>query len=468
MPQQKRSGRVLIVVQNLPVPFDRRVWMECQTLVAAGYGVSVICPKGPGDPRYQLLDGVHLHKYRPAPSASGLFGYALEFVWCWVLTALLSVRVLFREGFDVLQACNPPDTYWLLALPYKLLGKRFVYDQHDLCPEVYSSRFGESASPVLLRGLRLLERATYLTADHVISTNGSYRLMAMTRGGKASGDVTVVRSGPDTTRMRPGPAMPSLAQGRQHLVCYLGVMGPQDGVDVLLRSWSVLVKDMGRDDCHLALLGFGDCYDDLVAQSAALGLSASVTFTGRADADTIGEYLSTASVGVCPDPHSPLNNVSTMNKTMEYMAFGLPVVGFDLPESVVSAGDAAVWVLDDDVRGFASAVADLLDDPARRHALGSRARQRAVDVLDWRVQASAYVRVFDRLLHLPERRLVVLPNTTAAPGRFVALADRRSDDGPGSHPAAAFVPAQREGGQGADRRSRATLVSEPGVGGAPA
>lgn len=419
-------GRVLIVVQNLSVPFDRRVWLECQTLVAAGYGVSVICPKGPGDPSYEVLEGVHLHKYRPAPAAGGLGGYALEFVWCWVLTALLSVRVLLHEGFDVLQTCNPPDTYWALALPYKLLGKRFVYDQHDLCPEVYLSRFGASGSSLLLRGLRLLERANYRTADHVISTNGSYREIAMSRGRKAPAAVTVVRSGPDTSRMKPGPRDPALAHGRSYLACYLGVMGPQDGVDVLLRSWDVLVHEMGRDECHLALLGFGDCYEDLVRLASELDLDGHVTFTGRAGPEMVSHYLSSADLGVCPDPHSPLNDVSTMNKTMEYMAFGLPVVSFDLAESVVSAGDAAVFVEAGEA-AFAKAVATLLDDPDQRAELGCRARRRAVQVLDWRVQARRYVSVYDRLRRLPERDLIVLPDSVEA-GRFLAFPERRHED----------------------------------------
>ena len=229
---------VLIIVQNLPVPFDRRVWLECQTLRAAGYRVSVICPKGPGDPAYELYEGIHLYKYAPAPAAEGLRGYAVEFAWSWLRTAALSVRVLRDQGFDVIQACNPPDTYWALALPYKLLRKRFVYDQHDLCPEVYASRFGTAARPGLTRGLRLLERMTYRVADHVISTNGSYKSIAMSRGGRSEPDVTIVRSGPDTSRMKPSAPSPELANGRKHLATYLGVMGPQDGVDGLLRTWT--------------------------------------------------------------------------------------------------------------------------------------------------------------------------------------------------------------------------------------
>ena len=417
-------GKVLIIVQNLPVPFDRRVWLECQTLRAAGYQVSVICPKGPGDPGFETLDGIHLYKYPPAPQAEGVLGYSLEFVWSWLCTAGLSVRVLRRHGFDVIQACNPPDTYWALALPYKLLRRRFVFDQHDLCPEVYVSRFGAGSRPALERLLRWLERATYRVADHVISTNESYKRIAMVRGLRQACDVTVVRSGPDTTRMKREVPEPTLSRGHPFLAVYLGVMGPQDGVDGLVRAWSVLVHELGRDDCHLALLGFGDCLNELQTLSVELGIERHVTFTGRADASVISRYLSTADLGICPDPHSPLNNVSTMNKTMEYMAFGLPVVSFDLPETAVSAGDAAVYVPGNDPRDLARAVAQLLDDPPLRAELGRRGRQRAVQALDWCVQAPNYVAVFDQLVNAGKRDLVVVADP-AAPGAFRAFLERR-------------------------------------------
>ena len=417
-------GSVLIIVQNLPVPFDRRVWLECQTLVAAGYQVSVICPKGPGDPPYQLLEGVHLYKYPPAPPTEGFVDYVTEFAWSWLATAWLSVKVWRREGFDVIQACNPPDTYWALALPYKLFGKRFVYDQHDLCPEVYTSRFRSNASPKVLRALRGLERMTYAVADRVVSTNESYKRHAIDQGRLDSGSVTVVRSGPDTTRMAPGLQHPELLAGHEHLVCYLGVMGPQDGVDGLLHMWNTFVHDLGRKDALLALLGFGDSVPQLKALTEELGLTDHVVFAGRADPAMISAYLSTASVGVCPDPPSPLNNVSTMNKVMEYMAFGLPVVGFDLHESKVSAGDAGVFLAGGDVNAMAATVAALLDDHEERARLGGLARARAAGVLDWRWQAPHYIRVFDGLRGAA-RDLVVFPHKDGS-GRFHTARERRA------------------------------------------
>jgi glycosyltransferase involved in cell wall biosynthesis len=398
------TPHVLIVVQNLPVPLDRRVWLECQALRDAGYEVSVICPKGPGDPAYELLDGVHLHKYRPAPPTSGVLSYLVEFVYSWVCTAWLSLRVARRRRFDVLQACNPPDTYWALALLWRLCGVRFVFDQHDLNPEVFLSRFGTPTGlggRLQLTGLRWLERRTYRAAAHVILTNESYRRIAVTRGRVPVERTTVVRSGPDTSRMRPVDGLVRLRNGRKHLLVYLGIMGPQDGVDVVLRATDVLVRELGRD-VQVALLGFGDSYDELVALARSLRLDDRVTFTGRADLRMITEYLSSADVGLSPDPLNPLNDVSTMNKTMEYMAFALPVVAFDLTETRVSGADAAVYVdpsgpPEQAVRRFAAAVADLLDDPVRRAQMALAGRRRAEQVLDWQPQRRAYVGVFDRL-----------------------------------------------------------------------
>ncbi|HEY0871324.1 MAG TPA: glycosyltransferase family 4 protein [Acidothermaceae bacterium] len=404
MRRDKRPG-VLIVVQNLPVPMDRRVWLECGALTAAGYQVSVICIAGPNDPPYELLEGVHIYKYKPAPQANGTLGFVWEFAYSWSRAAALSVRVWRQHGFDVLQACNPPDTYWLLGFLYRLVGKRFVYDQHDLNPEVFLSRFGEPTGVVKraqYRMLLTLEALTYRFAHHVISTNESYRDVAISRGHRKASDVTVVRSGPDTSVMRPvaesAPDASPLRNGRRYLVCYLGIMGPQDGVDVLLQAVDYYVHVLGRDDCQFALLGFGDCLPMLREMSTALELDDYVTFTGRAEKATIAQYLSAADVGASPDPLNPLNDISTMNKTMEYMAYAVPVVAFDLKETRVSAQEAAVYVVPGDIAGFASALGDLLDDDDRRAEMAVQARLRAAAELDWRPQAIAYVGVYDQLL----------------------------------------------------------------------
>jgi glycosyltransferase involved in cell wall biosynthesis len=244
------TPHVLVIVQNLPVPLDRRVWLECQALRAQGYDVSVICPKGPGDPAREVLDGVHLYKYRPPPAARGLLGYALEFVYCWLRTALLSLLVWRARPFQALQACNPPDTYWLLARLWKRRGVRFVFDHHDLNPELFLSRFGTPTSARErweLRALTWLERQTFHTADRVISTNDSYRGIALTRGGCDPASVKVVRSGPETRTMR--PIVPDeRAEDDPFVLAYLGIMGPQDGVDTVLDVMEELVGARGRRD----------------------------------------------------------------------------------------------------------------------------------------------------------------------------------------------------------------------------
>lgn len=406
---QQRHGvaktHVLIIVQNLPVPLDRRVWLECQALVARGYEVSVICPKGPGDPGRQQLGGVRIYKYRPAPQARGVLGYLLEFVYCWIRTALLANKVWRDRPFAIMQACNPPDTYWLLARIWKRRGVRFVFDQHDLNPELFLSRFGAPTSlsgRAQLAALRWLEKQTYATADQVISTNESYRKVAITRGGMAPGDVTVVRSGPDTSVMRPVRPHESTPNASRHTLVYLGIMGPQDGVDTVLEVMEELVHRRGRSDVDAVLMGFGDCLEDLKRRCTELGLDDVVTFTGRAGAALIAQHLSAAAIGLCPDLKTPLNDVSTMNKTMEYMAYALPSVSFDLVETRVSAEDAALFVPSGDVTAFTDAVESLLDDPELRVELALRARERAAKVLDWGPQSAAYVQVYDSMCAIGE------------------------------------------------------------------
>jgi glycosyltransferase involved in cell wall biosynthesis len=395
-----RAAHVLVIVQNLPVPLDRRVWLECQALRDDGHDVSVICPQGPGDPARQVIDGVHLYKYRPPPAAHGLFGYALEFGYCWVRTAVLSRRVWRERPFRVMQACNPPDTYWLLARLWKRRGVRFVFDHHDLNPELFVSRFGSPTSARQrweLRALRWLERQTFRTADRVVSTNQSYRRIALSRGGCRAEVVKVVRSGPDTRSMRPVVPEPR-PEDAPFVLAYLGIMGPQDGVDTVLDVMDELVNVRGRHDVRAVLMGFGDCLEQLRADCTARGLDSVVTFTGRVDRTQIAEHLSVADVGLCPDAKSPLNDLSTMNKTMEYMAYALPAVSFDLVETRVSGGDTVLYAPAGDVTGFTDRVVRLLDDEELRVSLGLRARRRVSELLDWREQAEVYVSVFRDLV----------------------------------------------------------------------
>jgi glycosyltransferase involved in cell wall biosynthesis len=390
-------SRILIIVQNLPVPFDRRVWLECQALVADGHQVAVVCPKGPGDPAYAVLDTVELYKYRPYAPGGSKAGFIAEYIYSFAATAWGTLRARRRGRFAVLQACNPPDIFWPIALVLRAVDRtRFVFDHHDLCPELFQSRF--PGGPKLpYRGLLALERRTHRTADHVISTNDSYREIAIRRSGKSPADVTVVRTGPDPGFLQRGPEDPEQRRGRRFLAAYIGVMGPQDGVDIVLRAADIVVHELGRTDIAFTLIGKGDSFDELVALRDELNLGDHVEFTGRAPDELVRRVMSTADVGLSPDPKNPLNDVSTMNKTMEYMAFELPVLAFDLRETRVSAAAAGVYVTPNDVHEYATALVELMDDEPRRSRLGKLGRVRVEQHLAWGHQRVAYLDVYRRL-----------------------------------------------------------------------
>jgi len=391
-------SRILIIVQNLPVPFDRRVWLECRALTAAGHQVTVVCPKGKDDPAYEVVEAVELLKYRPYAPGGSKFSFVAEYLYSFTATAWLTLKARRSGRFDILQACNPPDIFWPIARVLRTVDHTtFVFDHHDLCPELYESRFPTGPRLPYL-GLRALERRTHRTADHVIATNESYRDIAIKRSGKSAADVTVVRTGPNPEFLRRGPARPELRRGRKFLAAYIGVMGPQDGVDIVIRAAHVIVHEQGRKDIAFTLIGSGDCFDELVRLRDELDLTEHVHFTGRAPDELVGQILSTADVGLSPDPKNPLNDVSTMNKTMEYMSFELPVVAFDLHETRVSAGDAAVYAEPNDVHDYARAIVALMDDEERRALLGKLGRERVEGQLAWSLQERAYLGVYERLL----------------------------------------------------------------------
>ena len=373
-------GRALILVENLSVPFDRRVWQESRALRDAGYDVSVVCPRGEKHDRepYALIDGIEIHRFPLTAATGGVSGYLREYSAALWRTWRLSRRL---GRFDVVHICNPPDLLFLVALPHKLRGARLIFDQHDLIPELYLSRF-RRGKDLLYRAVLALERLTYRLADVVIATNESYRKAAIERGHKDPDRVFVVRSAPDLTRFTGGAPDRGLKAGKEHLLCYLGVMGPQDGVDYALHSLAAL-RGIRPDDWHAVFVGSGDCFDEMVALSRRLGLSDRVTFTGRIPDEALLSYLATADVALSPDPRNPLNDVSTMNKVLEYMAVGCPIVSFDLREARVSAADAAVYAEANDTGAFASAVSTLLDDPADRLRRGEIGRERISNGLSW-------------------------------------------------------------------------------------
>jgi glycosyltransferase involved in cell wall biosynthesis len=378
---QASKSTALILVENLSVPFDRRVWQECTTLRDAGWEVHVICPQGTKrdtEPE-AVIDEVRIHRYPLRAATGGPAGYLKEYGSALWHTYRLARKV---GRVDVVHACNPPDLLYLVAKRLKRRGAAFVFDQHDLVPELYLSRF-DRGEDFLYRAVCRLERLTYKAADVVIATNESYRDVALRRGGKPEDRVFVVRSAPAVERFREVPAEPELKRGKPHLLCYLGVMGPQDGVDYALRALAALRDELSRTDWHAVFVGAGDTFDDMVALSKRLGLADQVEFTGRIpDADLV-RYLSTADVCLAPDPKNPLNDVSTMNKIMEYMAMARPIVSFDLKEARVSAGDAAVYAPANDESAFAKLIARLLDDPEERARMGSLGQARVGGALSW-------------------------------------------------------------------------------------
>lgn len=393
------SRRVLIIVENLPVPFDRRVWQEATSLSRAGYEVSVICPTGKGyETRREQLDGIEIYRYRLPLEASGALGYLVEYSGALFWQFLLAWRVFIGRGFDVIHACNPPDTIFLIGGFFKLFGKRFVFDHHDINPELYEAKFGRR--DFFYRLLLAFERWTFRTADVSIATNESYKRIAIERGGMDPERVFVVRSGPDLSRIKRQAPSPELKRGRRFLVGYVGVMGQQEGIDYLLRAVRHITREMGRDDIHFGLVGGGTELEAMQAYARELGVEDFVTFTGRVPDQEMLAMLNTADLCVNPDVANEMNDKSTMNKIMEYMALEKPIVQFDLTEGRVSAGDASLYARQNDEVDLARKICELLDDPERRASMGRLGRSRVEDRLEWQHQVpellAAYDTVFER------------------------------------------------------------------------
>jgi glycosyltransferase involved in cell wall biosynthesis len=389
--ETKKTG-VCIIIENLPVPVDRRVWQEARSLRDAGYRVSVICPKARGFERgRETLEEIEIYRYG-VWEASGPLGYFLEYSLALAAQFALSLRVYARTRFRVLQACNPPDTVFLVGLLFKLFGVRFIFDHHDLNPELYEAKFGRRDF-----GYKLVcwaERLTFRTADISIATNESYRDVALARGKMRRERTFVVRSCPDLTRMQQRPAQPELKEGRRFLVVYLGVMGPQDGLDLLLESIDSVVHGSKRQDILFVLIGTGTERARLQALSAQKGLDPLVRFPGHLSDDEVAAYFSTADLGVAPDPPTPMNDKSTMNKILEYMTFRLPVVLYDLTEGRRSAESGALYARPGDTEDFARVMLKILDSESLRKELGARGRKRIEDTLNWQCEKQALLAAY--------------------------------------------------------------------------
>ncbi len=403
--------RVLILVENLPVPFDRRVWQEACALRDAGYAVAVICPSGHGHEQLrETIDAIEVYRYRLPTEGSGGLGYAVEYLSAIANTLWLSLRLFVTRGFDVIHACNPPDLFFLVGGVFKLFGVKFIFDHHDLAPELYVAKFGRR--DWLYRLLLRLERWTFRIADVSIATNDSYRRIAITRGGMAPDRVFVVRSGPSVSRLKQVPPAARLKCGRQYLVGYVGVMGKQDGVHVLLQAARDIVVTRGRCDVHFGLVGSGTSFKELKALAQELGIADYVTFTGRVPDEQLLLMLNTADVCVNPDVANELNDKSTMNKVLEYMALGKPIVQFESTEGRLSAQGASVYATKNDPLDLAAKIVELLSDPHRRAVMGSIGRRRIDEQLEWRHQVPRLLAAYAALWS-PATRPVVAGGTAS-------------------------------------------------------
>jgi glycosyltransferase involved in cell wall biosynthesis len=380
-----KPRRVLIIVENLPCPFDRRVWQEALALRANGYEVSIICPKGRGhDLSHEVLEDIHIYRHPLPVEADSAIGYGLEYALSLTMEFALALRVAFTRGFDVIHACNPPDTIFLLGRFFRVFGKRFIFDHHDINPELYEAKFGRR--DVWYRLLCRLERWTFRTAHVSIATNESYRRIAIERGGMDPSRVFVVRSGADLTRVRISPPREELRRGKRYLVGYVGVIGKQEGLDLLLESVAFMRRHLGRTDVQFTIIGDGTEVTALKQIREKLELQDCVEFAGRVSDKDLWEILGTADVCVNPDRANEMNDKSTMNKILEYMALSKPIVQFDLTEGRFSAGEASAYARPNDIEDFAHKICELLDDPVRRQRMGEIGRQRIERDLAWHHQ----------------------------------------------------------------------------------
>jgi glycosyltransferase involved in cell wall biosynthesis len=395
-------------------PDDPRPKNECDVLTEAGYSITIVALKKQGQPRSETVDGVKVYRIprlelftklpidnptliqRVLIRLKSILGYISEYIYFTSACFFLSLYIAFKRGFDIIHAHNPPDTLFLVALPYKLIGKKYIFDHHDLCPELYQSRY-RAARDIVARILQWIEWANLKLADITIATNESYKQIHVRRGGRNPDTVVVVRNGPNQNRMQIPKPSRRLCQMNKTILCYIGSLNPQDGVDYLLRSMKHLLYDLKREDFHCVIIGSGDSLGELRKLAAKLDLNGHVELTGYISEKELKETLAAADICVDPDPSSPLNDLSTWIKIMEYMAYGKPIVTYDLKETRFSAQDAAVYVEPNREDKFAEAVAQLMDQPDKRKKMGEFGRKRVEDELQWLKVGKNLITAYERL-----------------------------------------------------------------------
>ena len=395
----EQNRKILIIVENLPVPFDTRVWQEATTLAANGYEVSVICPKGKGaTAEMEELEGVHIYRH-DLPEANGVVGYVREYYGALKAQRELAEIVYREHGFDVIHGCNPPDDIYMVAKKFKSRGVDYVFDHHDICPELFEAKFGKKeelglVKKMLYKSQTYLEKKTYQNAKFAFVTNESYRSIAIERGGMDPNRIIVLRSGPKLERMRIQPSDESIKRGKKYMVGYLGVIGQQEGIEYLLEAAKIIKK--ARNDVFWGIVGGGPHLDALRKMSSDMGLDDCVEFTGRVSDEDLLRYLNTADICVNSDEFNPMNEKSTMNKILEYMALAKPIVQFDLTEGRFSAQDASLYAEPNNPANMAEKVVKLLEDPERRKTMGEYGRNRVVNELSWGHTSQALLDGYER------------------------------------------------------------------------
>jgi len=386
--------KVLIIVENAGYPFDARVRNEALALLQEGYDITVICPRDKhAATSFEVVDGVRVYRHPSVEQGNGRMGYLIEYSSALIWEFLYAWRIYLRHGFQVIQGCNPPDTIFLIALPFKLLGVRYIFDHHDVNPELYESKY--SSKGFLHKVLLLLERLTYLFCDVIIATNESYRDLAVSRGGLAKEDVFVVRNGPKEEFKAIAPN-PDRKFGKPYLVGYVGNMDVQDGLDILLDV-ALRIRELGRNDVHFTCVGGGPQLELLRQMVREKGLTEMVNFTGRVSDEELLEVLSTADVCVNPDKPCQMNNISTMIKIMEYMALGKPIVQFDAKEGKFSAQEASLYAdPQQPINDFADKILCLLDNPEYREKMGAFGKNRIEKELAWKHSVPQLLAAYDR------------------------------------------------------------------------
>ncbi len=389
------EGKILIIVENLPVPFDTRVWQEATTLAANGYTVSVICPKGRDyDREEEFLDGVHIFRHDLPVEGNGAIGYLKEYSTALREETRLAKKIYKEIGFDVIQGCNPPDNIYMVAKKFKKYGVKYVFDHHDICPELFEAKFGHAGGPLYWSQL-FLERQTYRHCAFAFVTNESYKKIAIERGGMDPEKVMVLRSGPRLERMKIQPPTEGIRRGYKYMVGYLGVIGQQEGMEYLLEA-ARIIKQRGHS-VFWGVVGGGPHLENIKKQAHEMQLDDCVEFTGRVSDEKMLAYLNTADVCVNCDRYNSMNDKSTMNKILEYMALAKPIVQFDMTEGRYSAQEASLYAKNNDAGDMANKILELLDDPERRRQMGEYGYRRVVDELSWEHTGKALIEGYEKL-----------------------------------------------------------------------